>query len=1075
MTRTKHTFLRSRIFVHTTLLFASFLFAAIPIGSHRAARKTDPEVPSAGNAATGRQPFPGLSSSSVLKFVKNEGQATAPVRFVSHGSGYELFLLQQEAVLALSPARRLDLSPTRRSAFFRERHALRKKSKPSYVRVHLVNSNPETKITGVDPVPGRTDYFLGQDPTKWRTNVPSFSRVKYTDVYPGVDLVFYGNQRRLEYDFIVAPGADPKAINLSLEGARNLRLSSHGDLLVSISGGEVAFQKPVVYQESHGQRREIESAYALGPNHRVNFSVGEYDRNSPLIVDPVLVYSTYLGGEGDDSGQAIALDSAGNAVIAGSTLSLQFPTTAGALTLGPLSTNANGVAFVTKIDPTGANELYSSYIGGSGGDFAFAVALDALGNIYVTGETDSTDFPTTPNALKAGPNAANANGTSFVFKINPTLTGPASLLYSSYLGGTQSTITEMGNGIATDANGLVYVVGLTASQPGLLLANFPVTAAAFQSSPGAGIANGTGFLAKLDTTQSGSASLIYSTYLGGNGVNASGPGFGDSAFSVAEDSSGKTYLAGTTTSTDFPTTPTAFQQAAPAAIAQGTVFVTSLDTTISGAGSLLYSSYLGGEAADFGDAIALGPSNTVYLTGSTSSLKFPTTPGAFQTTGNQASIAFITLIDPALSGNASLKYSTFLGGSQTNTAVGIAADSSGNAYVVGSSQGADFPTTPTAIENVPAPGSPGAGFVTKLNPGGQGAADLLYSTYFGGSGANGISDEVNGLALNSTNYAFVTGDTVSSTGFPVTPNPGAFQTSLNGPSDAFVAALTFQPVLAVSPASLTFGNLVIGTPSAAQTVTLTNNSLAPIGFTSATISGGAPAAANSDFSSSTTCSGSIAVNASCIISVLFTPSVASVETANLVITDTSAPGMQTVALTGTGIKPNFTLTASPTTVNVSQGETVAFNVTVTPTGGFNAAIALACSGAPAMSTCTISPSSVTPSDGMTPVVATVSVATVSPSFVTPGHFIFTPPPSALRAILSAAVLLFTFFLFFDRRRRLSIKLSLMTAAFGLVVLLAGCGNHHTPTGGTPTGSSTLTITGTSGSLTNSTSVTLTVN
>jgi len=1074
MTRTKHTLSKSRAFFQTIFIFTLSFLAAIPIGSHRADLKTDSEVPRAGNAATGRHPFPGLSS-SILKFVKNEGQAPDSVRFVSHGSGYELFLLQQEAVLALSPARRLDLSPTRRNAFFRARRALRKKSSPSYVRVHLVNSNPETKISGVDSVPGRTDYFLGQDPAKWRTNVPSFSRVRYTDVYPGVDLVFYGNQRRLEYDFIVAPGADPRVINLSLEGARNLRLSSQGDLLVSVSEGEVAFQKPVVYQESHGRRREIEAGYKLGSNHRVNFSVGEYDRNSPLIVDPVLVYSTYLGGEGDDSGQAIALDSAGNAVIAGSTLSLQFPTTSGAFTPGPLSSNANGVAFVTKIDPTGANELYSSYIGGSGGDFAFAVALDALGNIYVTGETDSTDFPTTPNALKPGPNTANTNGTSFVFKINPTLTGPASLLYSSYLGGTQSTITEMGNGIATDANGLVYVVGLTASQPGLLLANFPVTATAFQSSPGAGIANGTAFLTKLDTTQSGSASLIYSTYLGGNGANASGPGFGDSAFAVAEDSAGKTYLAGTTTSTDFPTTPTALQQSAPAAIGQGTVFVSSVDTTIPGAGSLLYSSYLGGEGADFGDAIALGPSNTVYLTGSTSSLKFPTTFGAFQTTGNQASIAFVTLIDPALSGNASLKYSTFLGGSQTSTAVGIAADASGNAYVVGSTQGADFPTTTTAFENTPAPGSPGAGFVTKINPGGQGVADLLYSTYFGGSGANGISDEVNGVALNSTNYAYITGDTVSSTGFPVTPNPGAFQTSLNGPSDAFVAALTFQPVLAISPASLTFGNQVIGTASAAQTVTLTNNSFAPIGFTSAAIAGGAPAAANSDFSSSSTCAGSIAVNASCTISVLFTPSVAAVETANLVITDTAAPGMQALALSGTGIKPNFTLTASPTTVTVSQGETVSFHLTVTPSGGFNAAVALACSGAPSMSTCTISPSSVTPSDGVTPVVTTVTVATVSPSFVTPSHFILTLPPSVFRTILSAAALLFTCFVLFDRRRRLSIKLGLMMSAVGLAILIAGCGSHHTPTGGTPTGSSTLTLTGTSGSLTNSTSVNLTVN
>jgi hypothetical protein len=443
MTRTTYIFSKSRNSFQTLLLFTFLFFAAAPTGSYRSERKTG-EVPGTGSDAIERRPVSALSSSS-LKFVQNEGQAPDSVRFVSYGTGYELFLFQQDAVLALSPARRLDLSPTRRTAFFRARNALRKKANPSYVRVHLVDSNPETKIAGVDSVPGRTDYFVGHDRAKWRTNVPSFSRVKYTDIYPGIDLVFYGNQRRLEYDFIVAPGADPRAINLSLEGARKLRLSPQGDLLVSVSGGEVAFKKPVVYQESRGQRREVEAAYRLGSNHRVNFSVGQYDRNSPLIVDPVLIYSTYLGGEGDDSGQAIAVDATGNAVVVGSTLSLQFPTTSGAFSQSPLASNANGLVFVTKFDPTGTEALYSSYIGGTGGDFGFAVALDATGKIYVTGETDSTDFPTTPNALKPGPNAANTNGTSFVFKIDPTLVGPASLLYSSYLGGTQSTITELGN------------------------------------------------------------------------------------------------------------------------------------------------------------------------------------------------------------------------------------------------------------------------------------------------------------------------------------------------------------------------------------------------------------------------------------------------------------------------------------------------------------------------------------------------------------------------------------------------------------------------------------------------------
>jgi hypothetical protein len=1072
MTRTKYTLLKSRISFRAVLLFICFFLAASPIGRYRSDGTTYREVPKTGNAALGGRAV--LPLSSPLKFVRNDGQTTDSVRFISYGNGYELALMQQEAVLALSPARRLDLSPTHRTAFFRKEHAARVKAKNSIVRVHLVNSNSGSEIAGMDSAPGRVDYFLGGDPAKWRTNVPAFARVKYANVYPGIDLVFYGNQRQIEYDFIVAPGADPKAIDLNLEGARNLRVNARGDLLVHMSDGDVEFRKPFAYQESRGERHEVSSSFALSADHRVSFEVASYDSSKPLIIDPVLAYSTYLGGESDDSGQAIAVDAAGNSVVVGSTLSLQFPTTSGAFSQSPLSSNANGLVFVTKFDPTGTEALYSSYIGGTGGDFGFAVALDATGKIYVTGETDSTDFPTTPNALKPGPNAGNTNGTSFVLKIDPTLVGPGSLLYSSYLGGTQSsTITEFGNGIATDSNGMAYVVGLTASQPGTLLANFPVTAAtAFQAAPRAGLANGTSFLTKLDTTQSGAASLIYSTYLGGNGANASGPGFGDSAFAVAEDATGKTYLTGTTTSTDFPTTATAFQQSAPAAIAQGTVFLSSFDTTAAGAASFLYSSYLGGESADFGDAIALGPGNVAYLAGSTSSLSFPTTPKAFQTTGNAASIAFVSLIDTSASGNASLKYSTFLGGSQTNTALGIAADASGNGYVVGSTQGGDFPVTTAALQITAAPGASGSGFVTKLNPAGQGAADLLYSTYFGGSGANGNSDEVNGIALDALNNAFITGDTFSSNGFPVGPNPGVFQANLNGPSDAFAAVLTFQAVILISPLNLSFGNQLVGKPSAPQTVTLTNNSFSAISFGGLAISGGSPTAANSDFASTTTCGASIAPNASCTVSVILTPSQAGNETASLAITAGGLPNPQIITLAGTGENPSFTLAASPTALTVTQGATGTFKVTVSPVGGFSQAVALACSGAPSMSTCTVSPSSVTPTDGTTPVVATVTIATQAPSFVNSKRTHYSLPPLGLMTLLTVSALLCL--LCWIRTQRLSPQLSVV-GLFTIALLVFGCGSHHTPTGGTPTGSSKLTITGTSGTLNNSTSVTLTVN
>ena len=1177
------------------LVSAVILLASCPGAKHwLATTLTRSGVSTRTNPAADVPARRATDSNSPLRFEENQGQTAREVRFVSHGGGYELFLTPQEAVLALHPARRLDLSPTHRTAYFKAQREARRATKTAVLRMRLANANKATRIAGIDPLPGRVDYFLGQDPSNWRTNIPSYARVKYADVYPGVDLVFYGSQRRLEYDFIVAPGADPKAIALNVEGSRKLRVNSHGDLLVTVSGGEVQFQKPLVYQQISGERREIAGSYAITGDHQVTFAVAKYDSSKPLVVDPVLVYSTYLGGELDDTGQAIAVDSLGDAVVAGTTLSLQFPTTTGAFTPSPLASNANGVVFVTKINPAGTSLLYSSYVGGSGGDSGLGVAIDGSGNICVTGETSSTDFPTTTNALKPGPNAGNANGTSFVFKINPTLLGASSLVYSSYLGGTQSTVTEFGNGIATDPNGLVYVVGLTASQPGAALANFPVTAStAFQATPDPANTTGTGFLTKLDTTKTGAASLIYSTYLGGNGVDAGttlGPGFGDAAFGVAEDSTGNTYVAGTTASTNFPTTLTAFQQTTPAGNTGSTAFVSRFDTTKVGAASLLYSTYLGGDTADFGGAIALGPSNVAYVTGLTSSLLFPATSGAFQTKGNTVGIAFITLVDTSLTGSASLKYSTFVGGSQTNSAFGIAADTAGNAYIAGATQGADFPVTKGAFQLAPATNSQGEGFVTKLNPAGTGAADLVYSTYFGGSGNGPNFDEVDAIAVNPlTNNGYITGVTASTAAtFPVFPNPGAFQPALNGTSDAFIAELTFQPTLTVSPLTLTFGPQLVGTPTAAQMVTLMNNNITAVAFTSVAVSGGSPAAANTDFApTANTCGSSIAAGASCTISVVFTPSVAAVETANLVITDADSTSPQTVTLTGTGtssaggtftvaptslafgsqpigtptaakmvtltnstsaaiaftsaaisggvpaaantdftstntcgtsiaanssctvsviFKPSvaaaetanlvltdaastspqtvtlsgtgtstagsFTLSASPTTLTVAQGASGTFKVTVTPTGGFNQAVALACTGLPANSTCTAAPTSVTPSDGVTPVSAMVTVVTTSPAVVT--------PPSSTpdtRMFLWRTVPLFSVFsllLFLARRQRFAIRLSMAAAMAGFLAL-AGCGGGHTPTGGTPKGTSTVTVTGTSGTITSSATVSLTVN
>ena len=413
--------------------------------------------------------------------------------------------------------------------------------------------------------------------------------------------------------------------------------------------------------------------------------------------------------------------------------------------------------------------------------------------------------PTTTNALKPGPNAGNVNGTSFVFKIDPTVAGSGSLVYSSYLGGTQGVFEfarrnrhgQKRIGLCRGAHRLParYRAGELSGDRGHRLSTHRTSA----------IATGTGFLSKLDTTQSGAASLIYSTYLGGNGAHAANHldlALAIRGFGVAEDSSGNTYVTGTTASTDFPTTTgTAFQPTLTAGNTGGAAFVSRFDTTKAGQPSLVYSTYLGGEAADFANAIALGPSNVAYVTGFTKSLLFRTTPGAFQTTGNGAGITFISLIDTSLTGAASLKYSTFVSGSRTNTAFGIATDTSGNAYVVGATDGSDFPVTKGSFQRAPAIGSQGEGFVTKLNPGGMGAADLVYSTYFGGSGNAGNFDEVNAIAVVpvTNNAAHRRCDGLICRYISGCTQPRRFPDRAQWPSDAFVAELTFQPTLTVSP------------------------------------------------------------------------------------------------------------------------------------------------------------------------------------------------------------------------------------------------------------------------------------
>src|SRR2546425_238817 len=638
-----------------------------------------------------------------LSFEANQGQTEPQVKFLSRGSGYTLFLTSTEAVLMLT---KTDAHAKHRIPG-EARLVEPEKGAGTVLRMKLLGANPAPAVAGVGELPGKSNYFVGNDPKKWRANVPTYAKVEYRDVYPGVNLVYYGNLRQLEHDFVVSPGADPKVITLAFEGMDGVAIDALGDLVLRADGSEVRLRKPFVYQEQDGQRAVIPTRYVLKAERQVAFEVAAYDATKPLIIDPVLAYSTFLGGSNDDRGFGIAVDAAGNAYVTGGTGSINFPTTPGAFQ----TTSGGGDAFVTKLDPTGAALVYSTYLGGSSGDFANGIAVDATGSAYVTGTTTSADFPTTPGAAQTtfGGGLVDA----FVTKLNPT---GSALVYSTHLGGGGS---DQGFGIAVDTSGNAYVTG---SAGGL---NFPTTPGAFQTTPG-GV--GDAFVTKFNAT--GSA-LVYSTYLGGSDF--------DEGKGIAVDAAGSAYVTGRTFSTNFPTTPGAFQTTLN--------FTDAFVTKLNPAGSaLVYSTYLGGSRSDEGHAIAVEAAGSAYVTGLTASFNFPTTPGAFRTTsGGGGGDAFVTKLN---ADGSALVYSTYLGGNSIDFGNGIAVDTAGNAYVTGDTLSRNFPTTPDATQ--PDFGGDRDAFVTKFDPSGSA---LVYSTYLGGRGP----DEGSVVAADTAGSAHGTG------------------------------------------------------------------------------------------------------------------------------------------------------------------------------------------------------------------------------------------------------------------------------------------------------------------------------
>jgi hypothetical protein len=481
-----------------------------------------------------------------LSFEANRGQADARIDYLARGSGYTLFLTPQEAVLSLQQpaATGTDRAPA-----------------GDVLRMRLVGSNPHAQVLGLDQQAGISNYLVGNDPGRWHTDIANFGKVEYRGVYRGIDVVYYGNQRQLEYDLVVNPGADPRPVKLAFGGAR-MELDARGDLVLHAAGGDVVEHAPVLYQEIDGVRHAVSGRYVLKGNGQVGFEVGAYDHTRPLVIDPVLAYSSYLGGNRDDKGYGIAVDGAGNAYLTGYTASTSFPTKS-PLQPGNASPAGPPDAFVAKLNADGSALVYSTYLGGRGGEQGEGIAVDGLGNAYVTGYTQSSNFPTV-NALQSAFGGGFSD--AFVAKLNAA--GNA-LLYSTYLGGSsEEDFTNNDGDIAVDGLGNAYVTGYTKSS------NFPSKDAVQGNLDGTQNA----FVTKLDTTRSGADSLAYSTYLRGTYF-----GYG-----IAVDAGGNAYVTGSA-GTNLPTTPGAFQAQPPGG--SGGAFVTKLKAAGPG---LVYSTYLGG-------------------------------------------------------------------------------------------------------------------------------------------------------------------------------------------------------------------------------------------------------------------------------------------------------------------------------------------------------------------------------------------------------------------------------------------------------------------------------------------------
>ena len=859
-------------------------------------------LPQGGLAQGARVPW---NAQMPLTFEANQGQISPQVQFLSRGKGYTAFLTAGELVLSLRPTDSATTAgiaavPTTKNT---------KQVQNTTLQFRLVGAAQTPPAVGEDPQPGKVNYFIGNDPEKWHTNVQTYARVRYKNVYPGIDLVYYGSHRQLEYDFAISPGADPSRIQFEIKGAQQIQIDAQGDLVLETASGELHFNCPVVYQESANQetatqRVPVQGAYVMNDSTHIAFRVAPYDSTKPLVIDPVLVYSTYLGGSGNDQPTGIAVDSTGSVYVAGYTDSTNFPLA----TLGSLPTGTDHV-FVAKLDSTGSNLVYADYIGGNTQDFGYALVLDSANEVYVTGTTSSSNFPV------VNPYQASLLGSFNGFLTKLSADG-SSLLYSTYLGGSSSDVPST---IAIDGGESVLVAGYTYSK------NFPVINA-YQAtvSPNLGGLFGEyGFLTKFSLDGS---SLVYSTYFGGNTnvpYNCGFPCWGSPVSAIAGialDPSGSAYVVGNTNTYNFPTTPGAYLRTDLTLQNSSVGFVSKFSPI----GLLDYSTYLyESSGADTNlNAVAVDGLGSAYVTGiAQDDGTFPVTS---TTICNPSAVpgcnfAFVTKFDPT---GSTLAYSTYLGPNNGATPQAIVLDASNDAYVLSSTASSSF--SMVGGDGIEPYTSGNDLLLVEIDPL---AGSQIFATYLGGS----ANESAAGMVRDSTGNLYIAGAT-DSTDFPVTQ--GAFQSLLAGSNDGFVLKIgpNSAPAVALSPGLLQFAAQSVGSSSPAQTVLLRNMGSSPLLISSTT--------ASPNFAETNTCGSSVPAASNCAFSVTFVPVAAGSLSGSITIQDDAAGSPHVIDLGGTSSGPVVSLAPGSLTFPGQQVGTTSAAQIVTLTNSGNMALSV---------------------------------------------------------------------------------------------------------------------------------------